>query len=292
MFLGEITALLASMCWTLSSSAVERKGKSFSSVSMNFSRQITAFIAIGILISIFNRSILNSRLEFSGVFFLCMSGLIGFSVGDSFLMSAHTRIGAQLTLLIFSLSPVLAAILGVIVFGEVMSVRNLLGMLIVIVSIMLVIVRGGNSNLKVKGDPKGLLFAFVASVGQALGVILSKAGMTSLPPLVATEFRLVGGIVGIIVICTLGRQWLDVRRIFTSRQGLTVNFFNSILGTTMGVVLSMFAIKYTKVAVASTLMSLSPIMIIPMNSLYFRERVTRVELIGAIMSVLGVALLV
>src|SRR3712207_381819 len=98
MFLGEITALLASMCWTLSSSAVERKGKSFSSVSMNFSRQITAFIAIGILISIFNRSILNSRLEFSGVFFLCMSGLIGFSVGDSFLMSAHTRIGAQLTL--------------------------------------------------------------------------------------------------------------------------------------------------------------------------------------------------
>ena len=60
----------------------------------------------------------------------------------------------------------------------------------------------------------------------------------------------------------------------------------------MGVVLSMFAIKYTKVAVASTLMSLSPIMIIPMNSLYFRERVTRVELIGAIMSVLGVALLV
>ena len=73
------------------------------------------------------------------MFFLAMSGLIGFSLGDSFLMSAFTRIGAQLTLLIFSISPVLAAILGRILFAERLSSKSIFGMLIVIFAIMLVI---------------------------------------------------------------------------------------------------------------------------------------------------------
>lgn len=292
MFLGELTALTASFCWTISSSIVERKGKSFSAVSMNFARQSTAFLAIGILVLVFNRTGIISNIGLSNVFFLAMSGLIGFSLGDSFLMSAFTRIGAQLTLLIFSLSPVLAGILGRIIFGERLALKSIVGMLIVIFAIMLVIAKGGNSNLRVKGDPQGLVFAFLASVGQALGVILTKAGLGDVAPLMATEIRLMGGLVGIVVICSIGKKWIDVRRLFTTRLGITVNFSNAIIGTTMGVVLSMFAIKYTKVAIASTLMSMSPIMIIPVSRFYFKEKISKVEVFGAILSVIGVALLV
>ena len=292
MFLGELTALAASFCWTISSSIVERKGKSFSAVSMNFARQVTALVTIGLLVVLFNGIGAIGNVGFNNLFFLAMSGLIGFSLGDSFLMSAFTRIGAQLTLLIFSISPVLAAILGRILFAERLSSKSIFGMLIVIFAIMLVISKGGNSNMKVKKDPKGLVFAFLASIGQALGVILSKAGLGDVPPLAATEIRLLGGLIGIVIICSLGRKWMDVRRIFTSRQGLTVNFGNAIIGTTMGVVLSMFAIKYTKVAIASTLMAMSPIMIIPVSRFYFKENITKVEIFGAVLSVIGVALLV
>ena len=157
MFIGEITALMASFCWTVSSTIVEKKGVGFSAVAMNVARQIVAFLAIGLIIVLFNRSSLSTDLSFRGTFFLAMSGLIGFSLGDSFLMSAFTRIGAQITLLIYTISPVLTAILGRIFFGERLSPRNIVGMLIVIGAIMLVIAKGGSSNLKVKGDPKGLL---------------------------------------------------------------------------------------------------------------------------------------
>lgn len=92
MFIGEITALMASFCWTVSSTIVEKKGVGFSAVAMNVARQIVAFLAIGLIIVLFNRSSLSTDLSFRGAFFLAMSGLIGFSLGDSFLMSAFTRI--------------------------------------------------------------------------------------------------------------------------------------------------------------------------------------------------------
>ena len=292
MFIGEITALMASFCWTVSSTIVEKKGVGFSAVAMNVARQIVAFLAIGLIIVLFNRSSLSTDLSFRGTFFLAMSGLIGFSLGDSFLMSAFTRIGAQITLLIYTISPVLTAILGRIFFGERLSPRNIVGMLIVIGAIMLVIAKGGSSNLKVKGDPKGLIFAFLASIGQALGVLFSKAGLENIPALPATEIRLLGGLVGILVMCSLTKGWPDVKRLFTSRQGIEVTLGNALIGTTIGVVLSMFAIKYTKAAVASTLMTMSPVMIIPIMFFCYKHKESKYEVLGAVMSVVGVALLV
>lgn len=259
---------------------------------MNVARQIVAFLAIGLIIVLFNRSSLSTDLSFRGAFFLAMSGLIGFSLGDSFLMSAFTRIGAQITLLIYTISPVLTAILGRIFFGERLSPRNIVGMLIVIGAIMLVIAKGGSSNLKVKGDPKGLIFAFLASIGQALGVLFSKVGLENIPALPATEIRLLGGLVGILVMCSLTKGWPDVKRLFTSRQGIEVTLGNALIGTTIGVVLSMFAIKYTKAAVASTLMTMSPVMIIPIMFFCYKQKVSKYEVLGAVMSVVGVALLV
>ena len=292
MFIGEITALMASFCWTVSSTIVEKKGVGFSAVAMNVARQIVAFLAIGLIIVLFNRSSLSTDLSFRGTFFLAMSGLIGFSLGDSFLMGAFTRIGAQITLLIYTISPVLTAILGRIFFGERLSPRNIVGMLIVIGAIMLVIAKGGSSNLKVKGDPKGLIFAFLASIGQALGVLFSKVGLENIPALPATEIRLLGGLVGILVMCSLTKGWPDVKRLFTSRQGIEVTLGNALIGTTIGVVLSMFAIKYTKAAVASTLMTMSPVMIIPIMFFCYKQKVSKYEVLGAVMSVVGVALLV
>ena len=95
MFIGEITALMASFCWTISSTIVEKKGVGFSAVAMNVTRQIVAFLAIGLIIVFFNRSSLSTSLSFRGAFFLAMSGLIGFSLGDSFLMILQKSAGIK-----------------------------------------------------------------------------------------------------------------------------------------------------------------------------------------------------
>lgn len=293
--IGEITAIMASVCWTLSSNICEKNGSIYSAVAMNFTRQIASFIILGIILFFMGANSIGDDINIKGVVFLALSGLIGFSLGDSFLMSAFTKIGAKTTLLIFSLSPVLAAIMGRLIFNEKLGLMKIAGMAIVLIGIMIVIYKGGNKNSdneKIKFDSKGLIFAFLASGGQAFGVIFSKMGMLEISPIMATEFRLAGAIVGIIVLSFVFKAWDDIGKIFTTSNGRFVLFGNAVIGTCLGVVLSMFAIKYTQAAVAATLMSLSPILILPLLRFYYKEKIYKVEIFGAILSVVGVALLV
>lgn len=293
--IGEITAIMASVCWTLSGNICERKGSNYSAIAMNFTRQIVSFILIGLLLFLLEGTALASGLSAKGIVFLFLSGLIGFTLGDSFLMSAFVKIGAKTTLLIFSFSPVLAAIMGRIIFNERLSILKIAGMFIVLSGIMIVIANSSKnteSEENIRFNLRGLIFAFLASVGQALGVVLSKMGMLEISPLLATELRLIGALFGIIILCFVFKSWFDVKEIFFTDNGRLVLFGNAIIGTSMGVVFSMFAIKYTQSAIAATLMSLSPILILPLLKFYYKEKIYGVEIFGAILSVIGVAFLV
>jgi len=53
----------------------------------------------------------------------------------------------------------------------------------------------------------------------------------------------------------------------------------------------LLSIKYISTAVASTIMAVVPVLIIPPAILFFKERVTLKEIVGAIIAVGGVVML-
>jgi drug/metabolite transporter (DMT)-like permease len=55
--------------------------------------------------------------------------------------------------------------------------------------------------------------------------------------------------------------------------------------------LSMVAVAYTETGIAQTLMSLMPVIIIPLVWIFYREKTSIRGLIGAAMAVIGVAIL-
>ncbi|MCC8154070.1 MAG: EamA family transporter [Tannerellaceae bacterium] len=57
-----------------------------------------------------------------------------------------------------------------------------------------------------------------------------------------------------------------------------------------GVSFSLMAVQYTEAGIASTLMALTPIIIILPSYLFFKQPVTLKEIIGACISVAGVSL--
>jgi drug/metabolite transporter (DMT)-like permease len=54
--------------------------------------------------------------------------------------------------------------------------------------------------------------------------------------------------------------------------------------------LSLFAVQHATTGVASTIMSIMPIIIIPVSVVMFKEKVTVKEIIGAVIAIAGVAL--
>ena len=67
------------------------------------------------------------------------------------------------------------------------------------------------------------------------------------------------------------------------------------LGTTfgpfLGVSFSLLAVQHTSTGIASTIMALVPVLIIPPSVILFRQRVSLMEIIGAVVAVAGVWLL-
>ena len=65
----------------------------------------------------------------------------------------------------------------------------------------------------------------------------------------------------------------------------------AILGPFLGVAAALFALQRTPAGIASSLTSLSPVLIIPFSMLIFKEKVLPKEVLGALISIAGVALL-
>lgn len=65
----------------------------------------------------------------------------------------------------------------------------------------------------------------------------------------------------------------------------------SIIGPYLGISLSFIAIENTSVGIAATLMSTTPIMLIPLSKYFYKEQIHFISIIGTIIAVFGVSLL-
>lgn len=299
-FIGEGAAVLAALCWTLASLSLERWGKAHSPWALNALTKFFGLLAVSLLALLANGRLVPPATPTQWVFLL-LSGLLGFSLGDGFLFAAFQSLGARKTLLVFSANPILSALLGWALFGEALGLIQALGILIAVGGIMWVIqsdlgsaagpAEPGEAAGKGRAAVPGLLFAAIATLGQAGGTMLSKAGLYGLDAVSASQIRLLGGAAGLMVLLPLLRQCGSLPAVLADRKGRLAVASSVILGTLLGIVLSMLAIKTTQVAVATILMSLMPVMILPVSALLLREKVSPREALGAVVTLAGVSLL-
>ncbi len=306
-YIGEISALATVLCWTMGSQCIEAAGKSVGANSVSMIRLFmalilfcsTQFITTGQLIPI------DFPLEAWG--WLALSGVIGISFGDMFLVKAFVDIGPRVSMLIMSLAAPLTAIVGWIFLDEVYQLHQWFGMLITLLGVSWVILEKNNNGVSIKKaerkkrwirqlPAKGLFFAFIAMTGQAIGYIFSKVGMQTtdgyLEPFASTQIRFIAGTMGFIFIFTFLRSWPDFFNAFRNKKAIGFTTAGSVFGPYLGVSLSLFALHFISTGVASTILSLVPIFLIPFAVILHKEHVSYRGILGAVMAICGVFLLI
>jgi drug/metabolite transporter (DMT)-like permease len=148
---------------------------------------------------------------------------------------------------------------------------------------------GKGEKISLKLAPQGILYAFGGAVGQALGLVLSKFGLKDYDPFYGTQIRIIAGIIGYSLLITIMMRWKNVFTATKNKEGMTATVFGAFFGPFLGVSFSLVAIKYTEAGIASTIMALVPVFIIAPAVVLYKQKVTLPELIGAIISVAGVA---
>lgn len=295
-YLGEIAALLTALCWTVTAMAFESAGKRVGALSLNLIRLLIGLVFLSIYNAIINDGFIPIATGYQW-FWLTLSGIVGFVLGDLFLFRAFILIGARISMLIMSLVPPITALIGWITLGEVLSGIEFLGMGVCMAGISLVMLSGPNKGEKFslkKGQMGpvvlGSLLALGGAIGQAAGLVLSKKGMQDMDPFAATQIRIMAGVVGFLVVITLFKRWKNVHAALKDLKAMKFMTLGSFTGPFLGVSFSLLAVQHTDTGVAATLMALTPVLIIPPAIILKKEKIHLMEILGALISVGGVAL--
>jgi drug/metabolite transporter (DMT)-like permease len=293
--LGALAALVTAVFWTATSTFFTLAGREVGSVVVNRSRLLLASIFLLSTHWIMMGQPLPFDAQPEQWLWLALSGFIGFVLGDAFLFQAFVWVGPRISMLMMSLAPVIAAIVSWFALNEKLSLTQIIGIVVTIMGVVIVMLdrRSKRTTVENKDYFRGVLFGLGAASGQALGLIASKFGLSDgFSPLSGNTIRVITA-TGILWLLTLisqqGKSTIGALR--EKRNARYTILGGTIFGPFLGVWFSLIAIQNAPVGIASTLMGLSPIFLVPVGRILFRETFTWRTVVGTIIAMGGVSLL-
>jgi drug/metabolite transporter (DMT)-like permease len=201
-----------------------------------------------------------------------------------------------LAMLLALLVPVFSALLAWVWLGETLQGLEIISILVTILGVAWVVAeKPAAGDAPVSRPPRkfrlGILLALGGAAGQALGLLFSRLGLADgYSAISATHVRVsVAALVLVAVSLCQGKLHTHWARMKDKKALLEITA-GSLTGPVLGVVLSLVAIAHTQIGVASTLMSLTPVLLLPVSYLFFKERITARAMIGTMIALLGVVL--
>jgi drug/metabolite transporter (DMT)-like permease len=296
LYIGELAALGTSLCWTATSTFFAFASRKVGSLVLNRVRLVLAVIVLLIAHPLLRVS-LPLQAGSERWFWLGLSGIVGLTLGDLFLFQSFIFVGPRLGMLMMSLAPVIAGVTAWFFLAESLGAVQILGIAVTLGGVAWVVLEGGNRQPEGqqihKNYWKGILFGVGAAAGQALGLILAKKGLSGeFPPLSATLMRMLAATAAMWVFTFLqGQACATVQRLLQERRAFPYIMAGVLTGPTLGVTLSLLAVQHSPVGVASTLMALPPVFLLPVGYFVFQERFSLGAVLGTLIAITGVGLL-
>jgi drug/metabolite transporter (DMT)-like permease len=300
--LGETAAVCTAALWTACAILFAAAGKRIGALSVNAYRIVMAVVLLGAAHLVAFGTVAPGATG-GQWFYMGLSGAIGLALGDFGYFGALVLIGPRRGVLLMSMAPIFSAVTAYFVLGEVLSAWNLVGIGLVLAGVSVVILDENVHANEVSSRPLhklyGVLCGIGGSLGQGVGLVVSKYGMivaggrdaAPLNPLSATLIRMLVAAATVWLIVVASGRLRPVLKARRDAKAMVRTLAGAASGPFVGVWLSMVAVTYAVAGVAATLMSLMPVMVIPVLWLVYKQRTSARGMAGAAVTVVGVAIL-
>ena len=306
-YLGEIISLIVAVMWTATALFADQASRRIGAMSTNFFRMVLSAVLLAGLLYVAIGHPYPAYADGKTWFWMGLSALVGYVFGDFCLFNSYVVIGARFGQLFMTLAPPFAAIAGWALLGETLSWKSWLAMAVTLTGIAISILNRSRDGhrLSLKLPLKGVLLGIGAGLGQGVGLVLSKIGMqhyeAALPadapaafdwamPFASTMIRSLTGMLGFFALMAIGGTLPKLREAVRNRTGMKFTALTTLFGPFIGVSLSLMAVQYARAGIASTLMALTPVLILLPYAVIYKQKITPKEILGVIVSVTGVAL--
>ena len=294
-FIGELAALATAFFFALTALIFTSTGRSVGSQVTNRIRLAFAMLYLVLI----NIVLFREPLPFSDGserwIWLGLSGIIGLALGDAFLFQSFVSLGARLgTLLLLGLSPIFGSILAWIFFNETLTLLQIAGMVLALTGIAWVVISHEESSDTPQGQTqRGVLFGVLASLGQVVGLMLSRQGMIGdFSVFQSNTIRMLAATVVIWLWTVLEGQTRSTFQELRAKPHVVGWLaLGAMIGPVLGVSASLLAVQHAEIGVASTIMSLTPVILLPISYFVFKERIGWQAIAGTLLAITGVAIL-
>ena len=304
--LGEAISLIVAISWTVTALFADKASHRLGSMAANVLRLSLAIVFLGLLLWVTIGRPYPVYASGQAWLWLALSAVVGYVFGDWCLFNCYLSIGARFGQLFMTLAPPLAAIAGWAILGESLSWKSWLAMAVTLSGIAISILsRGEGHKVRLTLPLKGVLLGLGAGLGQGVGLVLSKMGlqyyadaipadaprlMNVMLPFASTMIRALIGAAGFLALMAMQRDLPRLRSAVKDKTGMRYALIMTLFGPVLGVSLSLMAVQYTSAGIASTLMALTPVLILIPYAFIYKQRITPREVLGVMVSMLGVAL--
>jgi drug/metabolite transporter (DMT)-like permease len=298
-YIGEFAALGTALMFAFGSTLFTLSGREIGAALMNRTRLLIAVLFVLVMHSLLVGNPFMLDAGRNQWFWLGLSGFVGLALGDAALFQGFILVGPRISMLIMALAPVLSAILGWLFLGESLTALEIGGIVLTVAGIGIVV---ADRQGKAKNDGTtensrqyliGILFALGGALGQAAGLILAKMGLANeFPAISALLIRLTVALIAIWAFSAVrGELVSSVRTLRAHPRVMAMLTVAAFAGPVLGVWFSLIAVQHAPVGIASTLMSLTPIFLMPIAFFVFKDRITLQAIIGTVVAFAGTALL-
>jgi drug/metabolite transporter (DMT)-like permease len=303
---GYLLAFISMIAGALSTFPFTDVARKWGAVAINHFRLLVAFIILTIIVmAVDKESFITlfttpSATEYT---YLFISGIIGLVVGDYFGFHSMAILGAKRFSIFNSIALGAALGFGFILVGERINFIGITGIAVSIGGMMWFIQASNTRKIEQHQvheygkTGKGVLFGILSGLCQGFQIALAKKAFTGesvMTPVHATWIRVLGAIIAYFIFTFITGKFSEkvVIPIRKEKSLLLKAAFATLLGIVLSVVLFMWSLTLCKVAVTQTILSLAPIVALPMAYFLYKEKMTTKTILAGLVSIFGVYLLI
>jgi drug/metabolite transporter (DMT)-like permease len=303
--LGPLSALLSSVTWALGSSQYSRFSRDHSAFAVNFSRALFALPLFTLMVFVASGGWQAGLHEFGtlglrhlGWFSLSM--ISSYAFGDVLFLWSTRSLGVPGALAIASSYPVMTALLDVFVRGNPMRGVAILGLGITVAGVITVILNAPQPHRETPREAAtapghlnrkavGVALAFATALFWALNAYAVAQGAADVHPAVGNALRM---LIGMVIIYGLGRVVLPGSPVVLPVALLRRFSWLFVFEAFGGSLFFMYGLAHSPLVLGTTLVSLAPVLAVPLAWLLRTEKPSVGRTLGVISVASGLYLMV
>lgn len=284
-WIGIIAALGSAASWALATVVFDRLGKVIPAAGMTFFKGLFSLVLMLILILCTGGFDALSLRDF---FFLALSGIIGISIGDTLFFRSLQDLGAKVQVLYFMLGQIVTMFLSFLLLGEVLSIEEYVGAMILLCGIIIVTIGKQEDH---PNKARGIIGGFASILCFSISSVMVKVSIADVGVPTATFWRMFFSTVSVMFIGFTSKRFVTWYTPLKQTKTLLLFLLNVVVITYGGFLLSMLAIKHITVSLASVLSATEPVFVLILAFLINHERASKRELIGAAVTIAGLLII-